>query len=316
MPTCPLCHSENNTHYTRAYDIEYHVTDEGFDFRLCEPCGILFIDPMPVDRLSEIYPANYYSYGLKNSSFAERVKGLLDKRHFQRLLRTLNGNELSVLDVGGGTGWQMDLMRSADRRITRTSIVDLDRRAEEAAQQAGHMFHYGRFEEAALEDEAFDFILMLNLIEHVADPRSVLVKARKALKRSGRILIKTPNFDALDAKLFRDRSWAGYHTPRHFILFRKDSFENLCASCGFAVINFRYTQGAPFWSVSVLEELRKRGLVSISAQRPAIYHPLMPFLQIGAAGFDFLRQPFAKLSQMEFVLAPLNSFMSDISAMT
>jgi hypothetical protein len=43
-------------------------------------------------------------------------------------------------------------------------------------------------------------------------------------------------------------------------------------------------------------------LADISAHRPAMFHPLMPLLQIGFAGFDYLRRPFSKLSQMQLVL--------------
>jgi hypothetical protein len=68
------------------------------------------------------------------------------------------------------------------------------------------------------------------------------------------------------------------------------------------VAAFKYTQGAPFWSVSLLNELRRIGVARVSAARPALHHPLMPFLQVLTAAFDFLRMPFAKLSQMEIIL--------------
>ncbi len=65
---------------------------------------------------------------------------------------------------------------------------------------------------------------MLNLIEHVRRPDEVLAKARSLLTPDGFALIKTPNYDALDARIFRHRSWGGYHAPRHFVLFDRDSF--------------------------------------------------------------------------------------------
>jgi hypothetical protein len=71
---------------------------------------------------------------------------------------------------------------------------------------------------------------------------------------------------------------------------------------GFGVINFSYTQSVPFWSVSLLDAMRQFGLVEISAQRPAIHHPLMPLLHAAVAAFDFARARFAPLSQMVFTL--------------
>jgi hypothetical protein len=143
---------------------------------------------------------------------------------------------------------------------------------------------------------------MLNLIEHVRRPDEVLAKARSLLAPDGLALIKTPNYDALDARIFGQRSWGGYHAPRHFVLFDRDSFTRMAEDQGLRVKSFAYAQGAPFWTVSALNELRSRGLVKISRERPSIYHPLVPLFQAIFAGLDILRSPIARLSQMVFVL--------------
>jgi len=301
LPNCPLCSQSEPTFHARAHDIEYCTGDEAYTWYRCTPCDILFIDPMPVDRLNEIYPSNYYSFSPENASIAARITETLDRRQFARMLRGLQGDALSVLDIGGGRGWLLDLARSADARVATTCVVDIDDDARRLAEAAGHRYVHGRIEDAHI-DEKFDLILMLNLIEHVSDPGAMLKKARGLLKPGGRLFIKTPNFDSLDARLFRNRSWAGYHTPRHFVLFSRESLARTASDAGLAVEQFSYTQGAPFWSVSVLAELQRMGLVKISAQRPAVYHPLMPVLQIASAAFDFLRRPFARTSQMEMLL--------------
>ena len=46
----------------------------------------------------------------------------------------------------------------------------------------------------------------------------------------------------------------------------------------------------------------ERGLVRISRQRPVVYHPLFGVLAAAFAALDFVRRPFAKTSQMFFVL--------------
>ncbi|MBV9221115.1 MAG: hypothetical protein JO366_00360 [Methylobacteriaceae bacterium] len=48
--------------------------------------------------------------------------------------------------------------------------------------------------------------------------------------------------------------------------------------------------------------LRLRGLVKISRERPLIHHPLVSLFQVFFPGLDFLRRPYARLSQMVFVL--------------
>lgn len=305
MATCPLCAATDTQLHAKAHDIEYCTGDQSYDWLRCDRCRILFIDPMPVDRLAQIYPANYYSFSPESASFVQKAKEWLDRRQFARLLGSLPGNDLSVLDVGGGRGWLLDIARAADPRVRRTCVVDIDADAGTLAEAAGHEYVHGRIEEAAVEGK-FDLVLMLNLIEHVTDPRAILAKAHALLKPGGRVFIKTPNFDALDARLFRNRSWAGYHTPRHFVLFCRESLEKTARDAGLAPVSFTYTQGAPFWSVSLLDELRRLGLAKITPDRPAVYHPMMPLLQAASAAFDFARMPFAKLSQMEMLLESAN----------
>jgi 2-polyprenyl-3-methyl-5-hydroxy-6-metoxy-1,4-benzoquinol methylase len=301
MPTCPLCQTVHVSPYAQAHDIEYFTSDEAFEFFRCAGCDIVFLHPMPFDRLGEIYPKNYYSFVSSDKSAIQRVKESLDRRYFRKVLAGMPGEKLSALDVGGGSGWLLDIVKAADPRVMDTWVVDIDGAARELAEAAGHSFLEGRIEDLPVE-RAFDVVLMLNLIEHVTDPRAVLRKAREALAPGGRIIIKTPNYDALDARLFHSSSWGGFHTPRHFVLFTRPSFAKLAQEVGLAVESFSYTQGAPFWSVSALDVLRRRGLVRVGKDRPAIYHPLIPVLQATFAAFDMARAPFAKLSQMQFVL--------------
>ncbi len=249
------------------------------------------------DRLGDIYPSNYYSFGVPKRNFVVAVKQWLDARSLKAELRGIPGDDLKVLDIGGGSGWLASLVRGLDPRISLTQVVDLDEAARSLAEQSGHRYFCGRIEDFNTE-ERYDLILMLNLIEHVAHPRSVLGKAKELLAPRGRIYIKTPNFRALDAKLFRYANWGGYHCPRHFVLFTRESLSHLLELLGLRVTSLRYTQGAPFWAVSIFDLLRRAGVVEASRAKPANRHPLMPLLQAGAATFDFVRKPFARLSQM------------------
>ncbi|WP_327590614.1 class I SAM-dependent methyltransferase [Nonomuraea sp. NBC_00507] len=269
-------------------------------------CGVIFLDPMPVDQLAHIYPGNYYAYASDEQSFVHRIKDRLDAVRLRRILSRLSGDKLQVLDVGGGDGWQLDVIRGIDRRVTFTQVVDLDSGAQARALARGHHYFCGRVEEFTTE-RRFDLILLINLIEHVSDPGAVLKALRCHLTSQGVILIKTPNTKSLDANLFRHRNWGGYHCPRHWVLFDRQNFARLASKCGFSVYRFAYTQGGPFWSTSILAELVRRGWANVTAKRPMTQHPLFPFFAAASAGFDLIRARFgARPSQMfvELVSAP------------
>jgi SAM-dependent methyltransferase len=307
---CPLCRGRSDFH-AFASDTEYFTTPEQFEYRHCGSCDILFVTPMLADKLDLIYPKNYYSFdegGEKD--FVTRVKERLDARLLRRILRTIPGNTIRVLDVGGGTGWLSSLVRDIDPRVTFTQIVDLDSRAQAQAEDNDHSYFLGRIEDYK-SDQPFDLVLMLNLIEHVAHPDEVLTKTQSLLSEKGRVLIKTPNFRALDAVLFRHHGWGGYHCPRHFVLFNRESLDRTLNTAGLAVERFRYTQGAPFWAGSILRMFWRRGIISANAERPYGTHPIAPLLLALTAAFDFARQPFSRLSQMIVVARKARSDAND-----
>jgi SAM-dependent methyltransferase len=285
-----------------AHDVEYATTPDAFRYLRCRACDALFIDPVPRDRLAEIYPPTYYTAAGPATSPVARVKERLDARRFAGLLAGLRGEQLAVLDVGGGHGAQLDLVRRLDPRVRRTQLVDLAPGDVVALRARGHDVFAGRIEDFVTA-ERFDLVLLLNLIEHVDDPRAVLAKIRTLLAPGAVVLVSTPNTDSLDARLFRHRSWAGYHCPRHWVLFTEASFRRTAQAAGLTVQACTYTQGAPFWAASAVAWLADRGVGRISTATPAVAHPLFMPLAAAFAALDFARRPFARTSQMELRLA-------------
>ena len=300
-PLCANCGSIDTAYYAKANDVEYFTSAKCFQYHHCNNCDVLFIDPMPVNELQIIYPSNYYSFTTNINGFSFKVKNYLDKLFFRKLFKQIHTPSLNVLDIGGGTGWLLDTIKSIDKRVVHTQIVDIDKIAATTAVENGHHYFCGTIETFETEKK-YHVILLLNLIEHVANPGLVLEKANQLLAPGGFVIVKTPNYKSWDAMLFKDKHWGGYHCPRHWVIFNKQSFEALANKCNLTVSQFNYTQGAPFWTVSILHYLHKKRWLKASAQKPLIYHPLFGIISIITAAFDFLRKPFAPLSQMFFIL--------------
>lgn len=253
-----------------------------------------------------LYPPNYYSFATPNRNLVFRLKEWLDKRLFKKILQRIDGNTIKVLDVGGGTGWLSSLLKKTDGRIGVTQIVDIDGNAGAAAEKAGHRYFKGRLEDFETT-EKYDLILMLNLIEHVQDPLAILKKASALLSEKGVVLIKTPNTQSLDARLFRNTYWGGLHCPRHWIIFSEKSVRLLVEKTSLRILSLRYTQGGPFWAFSIIAALHRKKLIRVSKQRPVIYHPLFAPVSAVAALFDFGRRIFFPTSQMFIVLKHMNN---------
>lgn len=308
LPKCLICGSLSVSLWAIAEDIEYATTADQFSYYHCAHCGVLSIHPVPLDRLSQIYPPHYYSYAQQPRSVVNWVhdwmKAQLDRRFFTKFLKAINETAIKVLDVGGGSGETLDLIRTIQpAQITLTQIVDISPVAQRRAEGKGHKYFCGRIEEFKTE-ERFHFALLLNLIEHVEHPLKVLASLAKIMAPGGILLLRTPNFDSLDARLFRHKSWAGYHCPRHWVLFTQTSLTKLVSQTPFRIIKTWYTHGGSFWALSILGILARQHLVTITPSAPAITHPLFPLLGMFFGAFDFLRltMPMTKTSEMFFLL--------------
>jgi SAM-dependent methyltransferase len=302
-PRCRACGRTLSTLWASATDTEYGTTTERFGYYLCEGCDCLSIDPVPEGRLGEIYPSSYYSFAGGDEAQTSRrhpvtrVKAWLDERTFRGVLDGVGSRALRILDVGGGTGdIAAGLMRAAPDGSSAT-VVDFDPASIEVARARGLDAFCGRFEDFESE-ERFDLVLMLNLLEHVADPLDILTRARAQLTSDGVLWLQTPNFRALDARLFRHRNWAGYHCPRHWAIFSEAGLTRALERCGLRADSVERTQAGSFWAGSALGLRRAREPRRAVGARPLVQSPaFLPLAGAGAA-FDIATRRLRPTSQV------------------
>jgi SAM-dependent methyltransferase len=207
--------------------------------------------------------------------------------------------------VGGGVGEVSSLFVRQGTGAT-AHVVDPDERSIEVARSRGLEGFAGTIEEFDT-DERFDLVLMLNLIEHVADPVAVMSRAAELVDENGVIWLQTPNFRALDGRLFRHRNWAGYHCPRHWAIFGEAGLRMALRRAGLEANSFRRTQGGGFWAQSLLglrrARLMSRGVVPSAGEgnhypKPLVrYRAFAPLAAIGTA-FDLGTRRFRQVSQV------------------
>ena len=294
---CPVC-GINGVFWCDAKDWEYNTSVDIYTYLQCPSCLSIYINEIPKD-LPLIYPSNYYSFTKKSNSVIFRLKNWLDFQFYKPILKSLNPQTLSVLDIGGGTGEVADMLKKYDKRVTYTEIVDIDQGAQKIAQDKGHVYSISTIEDFYTEKK-FNLILLLNIIEHVANPETLINKVGQMLSPDGVIIIKTPNSDSLDARLFRNHYWGGLHCPRHWVIFSNNSFKKMLFRTNLLIKKIAFTQGAPFWAFSLLQLFGKKKIDQKS--KAMVERPLFIVMAIPFAIFDLIRSFFVKTSQMFIVL--------------
>ncbi len=177
----------------------------------CLECGFRYADPLPADDLVALYE------DLVDPEYREGSEGRI--RPLRRIVarcRTLHPAARTLLDVGAGVGL---LCRAALEQGMEATGVEPSAWAVNAARERGMSLLQGTFPHPSLAGRRFDVITSIDVIEHLADPRSLLASIAEALQPGGIAAITTPNVRSLAARLFGRRWWhfrvahVGYFDP-------------------------------------------------------------------------------------------------------
>ena len=111
-----------------------------------------------------------------------------------------HAKEGKLLDLGCNDGYILWALNRYNKFI-RMLGVDMDEKKIAHAQRYG----FATFQCSTIEDfechEKFDTITLINVLEHVDDPMTVLNKARTWLSRNGVLIIHVPNSEGLNRRL-------------------------------------------------------------------------------------------------------------------
>ena len=180
-------------------------------------------------------PAIRFGYWLMKllPTYRRRLDNFFSELKFRVPFLTPAGGRL--LDVGCGSGVFLQAAREAGWQI---SGVDFDHKAVRSAHAMGLNVLLGGIEQFSGKENYFDVITMGHVIEHVHDPKEILVAVNRLLKPGGTLWIETPNINSV-GHYFWGRHWRGLEPPRHFVIFNHGSLRSLLDLVGFEKIEFK-----------------------------------------------------------------------------
>ncbi len=214
----------------------------------CSRCGLIYTNPKPIPaNVSQHYdvpPENYWKpeYFTLDKDY---LKHHIDT--FLRLYERPSGSDkLRALDVGAGLGKAVIALARAGFDVH--GIEPSQSFYETAIQRMGirrDQLSNVSIEDAAFDDNSFDFINMGAVVEHLYDPSAALRKAVGWLRPGGLIYVEVPSSSYLLSKLIR---WwyrvcgADYvintcpmHVPYHLYEFTRLSFEFHARNNGYEI---------------------------------------------------------------------------------
>jgi 2-polyprenyl-3-methyl-5-hydroxy-6-metoxy-1,4-benzoquinol methylase len=197
----------------------------------CNTCDIVYVsNPPKQSELAEAYHlADYDSSEEANDAALAYIKAI------SPTLAKIK-NKGRALDIGSGTGILLDLLK-AEGFAELVGVEPSPAAIRAAPSYRRNWLIEGIFNEGQFEPASFDLICCFMTMEHVSDPKSIAMSAKKLLRPGGAFVTVTHNYRGLVNKLLGKRS--PIIDIEHMQLFSKMSITELFDRCDFADISVR-----------------------------------------------------------------------------
>lgn len=235
---CPLCGG------TRAADLPRYAR-EGWRIVACGGCGFVHLANPPghaalsedfawekgldaeMLRRKKVAPVMY------GVDYATRFRtGLFQRTDMQKYVGWFGAGG-NVLDIGCASGGRITAPFTPYGIEISKALAE---QADAEMRARGGICVHGPGAEAiwAFEPALFDGIVMRSYLEHEEQPLRVLEGAHRALKPTGAIYVKVPNWGSLNRRVTGGK-WCGVRLPDHVNYFTPDSLRAMAGKAGFSV---------------------------------------------------------------------------------
>ena len=258
MTNCVLCSDEVKI-WSEAKDIEYASTELVYSYFQCLTCKVVFLENPPANQLDKIYPPDYYSFKSTERNLIYRIKSSIEQRIVSSQTKHFDTfQNLEILDLGGGSGYFADICLDLFPNAI-VSVVDFEITNPVETESLNGVKKFIRCDlNVDFPIGKFDLIIAWNILEHVVSPNDFLLSCHQNLSEDGVLILQTPNFNTVSAKVFRKFYWGGLHSPRHFVIFNDSSLLTAVKEIGFKTTKIKFVQGAHFWAVSICNYFKLR----------------------------------------------------------
>ncbi|MBU1457654.1 class I SAM-dependent methyltransferase [Patescibacteria group bacterium] len=157
-----------------------------------------------------------------------------------------NKSQLKILDIGCGGG-------SITKPLTSYgSVTGLDNNQDvvNLCNKQGERVVKGNATRLPFPDQSFNFIVALEVFEHVKDDTLAIKEAYRVLKRNGRLFLSVPAFPIL---------WGNHDmAAHHYRRYTQHELLNKLKVCGFSVLKLTYMNFFLFLPIVVFRLFHKK----------------------------------------------------------
>ena len=226
--------------YTQTRSTPFEDTvfnNKTFEYVQCTKCDLIFVNPLPdTDDLIKMYPVEYQgnlaiaASGAYNSLFSQ----IQSKGKYSSILDYGCGGGrfvVEALDKGysvTGAEYNPDLVANLSKTFTKASFLTID--------------------DFYKSDAKYDIIFLSNVLEHLTNPKEIMLKLRERVSENGLFVLEGPvennfNLTLLTRKtiFFIRKNFFGKkasHTPTHILYANRKNQEQFLKDIGLTTLYY------------------------------------------------------------------------------
>jgi len=243
-----------NCYNCGSRESHFYAYENGFTLVKCSSCGLLYVTPRPSER--EINEA--HQTGLHQGETQLHTSGTFNKtkaKSYLKILEDLFQQELKKgkyvwLDIGCGNGEFISALQEFSEGHIIAKGLEPNRRKQKTARARGldvSWFDLGGY------NHFYDYVSLLNVYSHLANPIDFLMQYKRMLKRGGKFLIQTGD----TANLCAEMHPRPFFLPDHLSFASEEIVSSILKRSGFEIIAIRKYPAYSFGAVRIAKELVK-----------------------------------------------------------
>ena len=209
----------------------------------CRSCGLVFLSSNSHIN-KEFYKNSNMHEGDKsflNVEYWSKVLDWDDERRF-RFIKLLIQNK-NLLDFGCGVG---GFLLKAKKIAQEVTGIEIEKTLQTHFNESGLSVFESLSDLELQENRFFDVITLFHVLEHIPDPRTILVELHPFLKKEGQIIIEVPHAHDALLTFYNCKPFSNFaYWSCHLFLFSVSTLKILAEQAGFCVNYVKQVQRYP-----------------------------------------------------------------------
>jgi SAM-dependent methyltransferase len=232
---CPIC---GGTDSESLFHQSFQKLDtigllDGYDIVVCQRCGMTFADNIPSQVRFDEYYRGLSKYAYEHRAGSESPQDEWRLRQVSKKIATfIPSRDSRILEVGCANGRLLSFLKEAGYK----NVFGLDP-APDCAQRGRELYGLeiftGSLFTAAVAEHDYDFVILLQVLEHMRDLDVAVAALRRLLSPAGFLYVDVPDATAYIAE--REAPFQEFSTE-HINFFSPASLRHLMEAAGFRSI--------------------------------------------------------------------------------